>query len=146
MVHFASDKTLKQLCLEGATRRGIDLSNPAYSERLEYELELIKKKNFEDYFYVISDMVNYAKLHMLVGPARGSSCGSIVCYLMGITDIDPLPYNLLFERFTDINREDLPDIDIDFQDDRREMVFQYLRDKYGIDKVARLGTVMRYKA
>jgi len=109
-------------------------------------LELIKQKKFEDYFYVIADLVNYAKKHMLVGPARGSSCGSLVCYLLGITDIDPIPYDLLFERFIDINREDLPDIDIDFQDDRRELVFSYLREKYGADKVARLGTVMRYKA
>ena len=91
-------------------------------------------------------MVNYAKQHMLVGPARGSSAGSLVCYLLGITDVDPLVHNLLFERFIDLNREDLPDIDIDFQDDRRDMVFQYLKDKYGSDKVARLGTISRYKA
>lgn len=146
MVKFESSKSLKELCLEGASTRKTDLSNELYKSRLERELELIKQKDFEDYFYVIADMVNYAKKHMLVGPARGSSCGSLVCYLLGITDIDPLPYDLLFERFIDINREDLPDIDIDFQDDRREMVFDYLRQKYGSDKVARLGTVMRYKA
>lgn len=146
MMKFESSKSLKELCLEGATLRRTDLSNEVYKSRLERELELIKQKDFEDYFYVIADMVSYAKRHMLVGPARGSSCGSLVCYLLGITDIDPIPYDLLFERFIDINREDLPDIDIDFQDDRREIVFDYLREKYGTDKVARLGTVMRYKA
>ena len=83
---------------------------------------------------------------MLVGPARVSSAGSLACYLTDITDIDPIKHDLLFERFIDITREDLPDIDIDFQDDRREMVFDYLRDKYGAEKVAHLGTVSRYKA
>ena len=72
--------------------------------------------------------------------------GSLVCYLLNITDVDPLKYDLLFERFIDITRKDLPDIDIDFQDDRREMVIQYLTDKYGMEKVAHLGTVSRYKA
>ena len=67
---------------------------------------------------------------MLVGPARGSSAGSLVCYLTGITDIDPIKFDLLFERFIDVTRADLPDIDIDFQDDKREMVFEYLRQKY----------------
>lgn len=146
MVHFRSESTLMELCVAGASKRGIDIVNKTYAQRLTRELDLIEQKKFEDYFYVIADLVNYAKQHMLVGPARGSSCGSLVCYLLGITDIDPLPYDLLFERFIDINREDLPDIDIDFQDDRRELVFDHLRAKYGADKVARLGTVMRYKA
>ena len=91
-------------------------------------------------------MVNYAKEHMLVGPARGSSAGSLVCYLLGITDVDPLVHNLLFERFIDLNRADLPDIDIDFQDDRRDMVYDYLKEKYGDANVAKLGTISRYKA
>lgn len=146
MVHYPATRTLREMCISGAARRGVRLDDPDYSTRMDRELQLIAEKKFEDYFYVIADMVNYAKQYMLVGPARGSSCGSLVCYLLGITDIDPLPYDLLFERFIDINREDLPDIDIDFQDDRREMVFDYLRKKYGADKVARLGTVMRYKA
>lgn len=146
LVEFNATKTLQQLCEEGALKRKCDLKNNTYKDRLNRELGLIKEKDFEDYFYVIADMVAYAKEHMLVGPARGSSCGSLVCYLLGITDIDPIPYDLLFERFIDINREDLPDIDIDFQDDRRELVFDYLKNKYGNEKVARLGTVMRYKA
>src|SRR6185295_3721829 len=72
---------------------------------------------------------------------RGSSCGSLVCYLLNITAVDPIPYNLIFERFIDVNRFDLPDIDIDFSDAKRDMVFKYAADKYGKDHVARLGTV-----
>ena len=146
MISFHSDKTLQQLCEEGAPPRNIDLKDPVYKARLKRELDMIASKNFEDYFYVIADMINYAKQHMLVGPARGSSAGSLVCYLIGITDIDPIEHDLLFERFIDITREDLPDIDIDFQDDRREMVFDYIKDKYGYEKVAHLGTVSRYNA
>ena len=146
LVEFNKTKTLLQLCEEGSINLKINLKDEKYKERLTYELRLIDEKKYEDYFFVIADMVNYAKQHMLVGPARGSSAGSLVCYLLGITDVDPLVHNLLFERFIDLNREDLPDIDIDFQDDRRDMVFQYLKDKYGSDKVARLGTISRYKA
>tara|TARA_R100000781_G_scaffold51642_2_gene33977 strand:+ start:200 stop:3013 length:2814 start_codon:yes stop_codon:yes gene_type:complete len=146
MISFHSEKTLRQICEEGAKTRDIDLNDSFYKARLDRELKLIADKDFEDYFYVIADMINYAKEHMLVGPARGSSAGSLVCYLTGITDIDPLEHDLLFERFIDITREDLPDIDIDFQDDRREMVFDYIREKYGAEKVAHLGTVSRYKA
>lgn len=146
MVSFNSKKTLEELCREGADKLGIDLSDEVYDARLERELKMIADKKFEDYFFVIADMISYAKQHMLVGPARGSSAGSLVCYLTGITDIDPIKHDLLFERFIDVTREDLPDIDIDFQDDRREMVFEYLRQKYGAEKVAHLGTVSRYKA
>lgn len=140
------DKTLRQMCIDGAPFRKLDLNDPVYKARLDRELELIAEKEYEDYFFLIADLVIYAKQHMLVGPARGSSCGSLVCYLLQITDIDPIPYSLLFERFIDINRKDLPDIDIDFPEDRREMVFEYLRDKYGSECVAQLGTVSRYKA
>ena len=146
MVRYNSSKTLKSLCEEGAVELNIDLKKPDYKKRLKRELNLIKDKEFEDYFFVIADMVNYAREHMLVGPARGSSAGSLVCYLLGITNVDPIKHNLLFERFIDVTREDLPDIDIDFQDNRREMVFEYLRNKYGAEKVAHLGTVSRYKA
>lgn len=139
-------QTLEEMCIEAAPRRGIDLTNQVYKDRLNRELELIAQKKFEDYFFVVSDVVRYAKQHMLVGPARGSSCGSLVCYLLDITDIDPIPYDLLFERFIDMNRLDLPDIDIDFPDDRRDMVFEYLSNKYGYECVTRLGTVSRFKA
>lgn len=135
------EKTLHQLCLEGAERLGCDLSRQVYAERLDKELGLIAEKQFEDYFFIIADMVNYAKQHMIVGPARGSSCGSLVCYLLGITTIDPIPFNLIFERFIDTTRADLPDIDLDFSDARRQLVFDYAEEKYGKDRVARLGTV-----
>lgn len=146
MVVFPAKLTLRQMCEAAAPGRSIDLSDEVYQARLTRELNMINDKKFHDYFYVLADMIQYAKQHMLVGPARGSSCGSLVCYLLGITDIDPIPHDLLFERFIDVTRKDLPDIDVDFQDDRREMVFDYLRAKYGKDCVARLGTVSRYQA
>ncbi len=138
-------ETLLVMCEKAATRRKVDLSNPVYRERLDYEIGMISSKDFDDYFYIVGDLVRFAKTKMLVGPARGSSCGSLVCYLLDITDIDPIPFGLLFERFIDINRKDLPDIDIDFPDSRRELVFQYLADKYGPESVARLGTVSLFK-
>ena len=146
MISFDSKQTLLEMCINGAKKKNIDLTESVYEKRLKRELDMIEHKSFEDYFYVIADMIEYAKKHMLVGPARGSSAGSLVCYLLDITDIDPLRYDLLFERFIDITRADLPDIDIDFPDDKREIVFEYLRNKYGAEKVAHLGTVSRYKA
>lgn len=123
-------------------RRGL---GDEYRKRLDYELGLIAQKSFADYFLVIADLMRYAKQHMLLGPARGSSCGSVVCWLTRITEVDPLQHGLLFERFIDLNRFDLPDIDIDFQDDRRHLVITYLAEKYGQHNVAQIGTVMRYK-
>ena len=146
MVEPEKPETLRQMCEGAAVRKNINLNDPTYKQRLDRELGLIKHKNFEDYFYVVSDLCRYAKENMLVGPARGSSCGSLVCYLLDITEIDPIPYDLLFERFIDINRMDYPDIDIDFPDDRRDMVFDYLKNKYGGENVARLGVVSRFKA
>lgn len=146
MVRFHSEETLEQLCRRLAKERGVDLNDKIYSERFEREMGLIDSKGFVDYFFVIWDMLVFAKQHMLVGPARGSSCGSLVCYILSITEIDPIPYGLIFERFIDINRADMPDIDIDFPDNKRDMVFEYCREKYGADCVARLGTVARFKA
>lgn len=146
MVKFTSDRTLEQLCWDGAPARGLDLTHEPYASRLRRELDLIAQKDFTDYFFVIGDMVRYAKQHMLVGPARGSSAGSLVCFLLGITDVDPLVHDLMFERFIDITRADLPDIDIDFPDDKREMVMTYLVAKYGQERVGRLGTINTYKA
>lgn len=136
---------LKDMCIEGAKKLGVDLSDPVYRDRLEKELDLIHQKEFEDYFYIIADMVKYARSQMVVGPARGSSCGSLVCYLLEITTIDPIPYGLIFERFIDINRDDLPDIDIDFSDQKRHKVFEYMAKVYGKDHIARLGTVAMYQ-
>jgi DNA polymerase III alpha subunit len=138
-------KTLVQLCREGAKRLGVDLKNAKYKERLERELKLIADKKFEDYFFIIADICQWARKRMIVGPARGSSCGSLVCYLLEITTVDPIRFDLLFERFIDVSRNDLPDIDIDFSDTRRHLVFDYIKEKYGEDHVARLGTVSLFK-
>lgn len=116
-----------------------------YQARLERELMLIAEKQYESYFLVVADMIKWAKQRMLVGPARGSSAGSLVCFLMEITEVDPLVHNLIFERFIDVNRFDLPDIDIDFNDQKRELVFDYLAEKYGRENVARIGSVNRLK-
>lgn len=137
--------SLRVMCEQGAEKLGCDLSDPVYSERLTKELDLIHDKEFEDYFYIIADLIAFSKQKMFVGPARGSSCGSLVCYLLGITTIDPIPYDLIFERFIDVNRNDLPDIDIDFSDTGRQQAFDYLEEKYGSDRVARLGVVSLYK-
>jgi DNA polymerase III alpha subunit len=132
---------LREMCEAGAQKLGVNLDDPVYQARLDKELGLIFDKKFEDYFYIIADIIDWAKARMLVGPARGSSCGSLVCYLIGITTIDPIPYDLIFERFIDINRADLPDIDIDFSDAFRQEVFEYVEQKYGKERTARLGTV-----
>jgi DNA polymerase III alpha subunit len=138
-------RTLREMCIDGAKRVGVDLTNQVYAERLERELAMIEKKQFENYFYILADLVTYAKKIMVVGPARGSSCGSLVCYLLNITSIDPIPYGLIFERFIDVNRADLPDVDIDFSDQRREEAFKHMEDMYGREHVARLGTVNTYQ-
>ena len=120
----------------------VDLSDPVYEKRLRRELDLIAEKGYADYFFIVADMCNWAKRNgILVGPSRGSSAGSLVCYILGITEIDPIPHGLIFERFIDINRDNLPDIDIDFPDSRRDDVIQYLVRKYGADRVAKIGTI-----
>jgi DNA polymerase III alpha subunit len=143
--HPVRPDTLEGMCRTGAAKLGCDLSNPAYEARLKRELELIAVKGYEDYFYIVADICSWARSRMIVGPARGSSCGSLVCYLLGITTVDPIPFGLIFERFIDINRNDMPDIDIDFSDQQRYMVFDYVNEKYGSDKVARLGTVAMFQ-
>lgn len=117
----------------------------AYAARLERELIAIEEKEYQSYFLVVADLVAWAKTKMLVGPARGSSAGSLLCYLAGITEVDPIPHGLLFERFIDLTRKDLPDIDIDFNDNKREMLFPYLADKYGKSNVARIGNINTLK-
>lgn len=116
-----------------------------YEQRLFRELKVIKEKRFEDYFLIVADLVAYAKTKMLVGPARGSAAGSLVCYLLGITEVDPLKYGLYFERFIDLNRLDLPDIDIDFPKNKRHLVTKYLEKKYGKDSVAQIANIGRLK-
>ncbi len=116
-----------------------------YEDRLQRELTAIEAKNFESYFIVVADLIDWAKQRMLVGPGRGSSAGSLLCYLLGITEVDPIPHGLLFERFIDLTRKDLPDIDIDFSDVKRDQCFDYLAAKYGRSNVARIGNVNTLK-
>lgn len=143
MVRFKKKSNLEYLCKIGAKKRKIDLSDSEYSERLQRELKLIKDKGYEDYFFIVADMIVKAKKKMLVGPSRGSSAGSLVCYLLSITEVDPIVHGLLFERFIDINRFDLPDIDIDFPDKQRKKVIAQLAKDYGDEKVGHISTIAR---
>ena len=114
---------------------------PTYNERLEYELKIICQMGFPAYFLVVADFINYAKsCGIPVGPGRGSAAGSLVAYALGITDIDPIPYNLIFERFLNPERISMPDIDVDFCTEGRDEVIKYVTEKYGQDKVAQIGT------
>jgi DNA polymerase-3 subunit alpha len=138
-------KLLRKWCEEGLKRRKLD-KNKEYRKRLEYEFELVVSKNFVDYFLIVTDVIVWAKdSGILVGAARGSSCGSLMCYLLRITEIDPLIHGLMMERFIDVSRKDLPDIDIDFEAERRDEVKRYMSEKYGTDKVASLATFGTFK-
>lgn len=116
-----------------------------YKSRLKHEVDMIVEKNFVDYFLIVSDLIRWAKDHdIAVGPGRGSSAGSLVCYLLRITEINPMLYPMLFERFLDPTRNDEPDIDIDFESDRRDEVFVYATNKYGHEYVANILNFTRY--
>lgn len=141
-----ADGDLEAICREGIKLRKLeDKWTQEYEDRLQYELDLIRSKDFESYFIIVADMVHHAKKHMLVGPSRGSAAGSLVCYTARITEIDPIPPKLYFERFIDVSRTDLPDIDLDFPDDKRHIVFEYMAEKYGSRNVAHIGTVSQFK-
>lgn len=133
---------IEQTCWARLEQLELD-EDERYTTRLQRELKLIEEKDYADYFCIVADMVEYAKQHMLVGPARGSAAGSLVCWLTGITEVDPIQHDLLFERFIDVNRMDLPDIDIDFPDSKRHLVISYLEEKYGRENVCHIGTVSR---
>ena len=139
------EEKLHQLCMVGMKEKGF-IGNEVYEKRLKYEFDLIASKKFLDYFLIFTDLVHWAKSsNILVGPARGSSAGSLVCYLLRITEVDPIVHGLMFERFIDINREDLPDIDVDFEDRKRPEVKKYLEEKYGKNKVGQLATFSTFK-
>ena len=131
---------LKKLCFEGLEKRyGINASQN--KERLEYELNTIKNMGFVDYFLIVWDFIRYARENnIMVGPGRGSAAGSLTAYCLGITNIDPIKYNLIFERFLNPERISMPDIDIDFCYERRQEVIDYVINKYGEDKVAQIIT------
>ncbi len=131
---------LEKLAWEGLEKRYPKIT-PELKERLRFELEVIEKTHFEDYLLIVADYVNFAKTHgILVGPGRGSAAGSLVCYTLNITDIDPIKYNLLFERFLNPERIAPPDIDLDFADNRRDEVIHYISSKYGSENVAQIIT------
>jgi DNA polymerase III subunit alpha len=131
---------LTKLCEEGFKRR-YPKETPALRERLEYELKIIKQVGFSGYFLIVQDFVNEAKNRgITVGPGRGSAAGSIVSYALGITGVDPIQHGLLFERFLNPERISMPDIDLDFADNRRDEVLEYVRQKYGTDRVVQICT------
>ena len=137
---LTADEYLRKLCYEGLKKRNLENDNKA-RERLEYELSIIKQTGFASYFLIVQDFVNWAKNNGIkVGPGRGSAAGSLVSYLLRITEVNPLKYNLIFERFLTPERISFPDIDVDFSDIRRDEVIDYLAKKYGQDKVAQIIT------
>jgi len=139
-----SDAYLKSLSTMGLKKRLSKIENPdhkVYQKRLLYELSVIHNMGFDDYFLIVYDFVKYAKTHdILVGPGRGSSAGSLVAYCLGITDVDPIAFDLLFERFLNPERISMPDIDMDFPDDKRDEVLQYVKEKYGKHHVISIVT------
>ncbi|HSL63513.1 MAG TPA: DNA polymerase III subunit alpha [Gaiellaceae bacterium] len=131
---------LVELCEQGLERR-YETVTPELRERLQFELKTIREMGFADYFLIVQDFVGFAKRNGIgVGPGRGSAAGSIAAYALGITDIDPLRYGLLFERFLNPGRKSMPDIDIDFAVEGRERVINYVAEKYGRDRVAQIIT------
>lgn len=135
------------LCYAGLRKRLNNQLKEEYVQRLQYELKIIIKMHFEDYFLVVYDFINYSrKNNILVGPGRGSAASSLVSYCLGITHIDPIKANLLFERFLNPERVTMPDIDVDFPDDRRDEVIKYVAQKYGVDHVAHIVTFNTLKA
>jgi DNA polymerase-3 subunit alpha len=155
VLKYPGDKPSEELFMEWCRRgweyrrlnslRGKEFDR--YVERVKYETKLIIEKGFVDYFLVISELVRWAKNNgIAVGPARGSAAASLVCYLLRITEVNPMLYSsLLFERFIDPNRHDLPDVDLDFDDERRSEVRQHLVDQYGADRVGNIGTFTQYR-
>ena len=141
-----NEEYLRELCLEGMSFR-YGTPSPELEERLEYELETISAMGYVEYFLIVWDFINYAKNQgIMVGPGRGSAAGSLVAYTLKITDIDPIKYGLIFERFLNPERISMPDIDIDFCYERRQEVINYVIEKYGADKVAQIITFGTLKA
>ena len=138
-----ADDKLAQMASEGLKRLNLD-KDKVYIDRLNEELDIIKSKSFASYFLVVADMINWAKTNnIMVGPGRGSAAGSLVCYSLGITDVDPIKYDLLFFRFINPERNDFPDIDTDFEDRRRKEVKEYLKKKF--KHVASISTYTYFK-
>lgn len=136
-----SGEILRCLCKKGLIKRLNGKVSEKYINRLKYELDVIENMGYTDYFLIVYDFILYAKKNkIIVGPGRGSGAGSLVCYCLGIIEIDPLKYNLIFERFLNPERISMPDIDVDFEHTRRDEVVEYVRNKYGHENVANIIT------
>lgn len=148
LIHFDDDdQVLKEMAMKGLCHR-LNTSNPdkVYLDRLNYELSVISQMHFSSYFILVQDYCNYAKNNDIkVGPGRGSAGGSLVAYSLSITELDPIRYRLSFERFLNPKRETMPDIDIDFEDTKRSLVIDYLKRKYGEDRVCEIITYSTLK-
>lgn len=151
MLHFenelglSSDEYLRKITLQKLKEKGLE--SPAYVSRLKTELDVITSMGYSDYFLIVMDFVQYARdNNIAVGPGRGSAVGSLVSYVLDITSCDPIKYNLIFERFLNKERQTLPDIDVDFEDIRREEIVKYLEKKYGKDRVAKIIAVQKFGA
>jgi DNA polymerase-3 subunit alpha len=138
---FTAETYLRKLCEEGLIRQyGVHAKDPKVRERLEYELSVIHTMGFDAYFLIVWDLTQYAKSHGVWYNARGSAAGSMVAYTLDITMVEPLSFNLFFERFLNPGRISMPDIDLDFQDDKRASIMEYCAQHYGTDKVAQIIT------
>ena len=136
---ISADEYLAQICHEALNSR-IPNAGEAERARLDYELEVIRQTQFPDYFLVVWDIAKFVHERDIFFAVRGSAAASLVLYCLGVTDVNPLPYSLVFERFLNVERKEMPDIDMDFQDDRREEVINYVVDKYGREHVAQIIT------
>jgi DNA polymerase-3 subunit alpha len=134
-----ANQCLREVVYEGFAKRNVE-QDEVTIKRVEYELEVIKNKGYSPYFLIVADLLKYAKEHEILSNIRGSVCGSMVTYLSGITHINPIEYQIPFERFLNPERPSAPDIDMDYADDRRAEMVDYARAKYGKDKVAQIGT------
>ena len=132
-----ADTYMAKLCWEGLTRRKPDAPQE-YRQRLEYELDVIKKTHFADYFLVVWDIAKFVRSEGIMFGVRGSAAASLALYCLGVTDIDPMPFKLVFERFLNLERKEMPDIDVDVEDERRQEVLQYFVQRYGRDHVAQI--------
>ena len=141
---YESFEYLRALCHKGLEKRGY--YDKIHVERLEYELNIINRMGYSDYFLIVWDFIRYAKTHnILVGPGRGSAAGSLCAYTLGITEVEPLKYGLLFERFLNPERVSMPDIDTDFPDDKRDEVIKYVKDLYGDLHVSYITTFQTFQ-
>ncbi|QDT31154.1 DNA polymerase III subunit alpha [Thalassoglobus polymorphus] len=137
---------LREVCEAAMIERYGVNHDQVYKDRLNFELDVIERMGYSSYFLIVWDFARFAIEHEIPCTARGSACGAIVAYLLGLSDVCPIKYDLLFERFLDPSRSEAPDIDIDFCRDRRELVIQYVKDKYGSENVAQIGTFGTLKA